>query len=311
MPLQLSPQNLQQLVDLPVGMYPQQQEFLANASQNDSNMLQEQGLKNLFEAQANPLRVRGLDLQNQTAEAGLPGIVANSSIAQRKNKIESLLEDQHINDLKSKYSSDELARHIKDGEAVGQMALQGAEHVWSNPLGGKEMVKAQMSKLGMWNPVWDNLPPDRLAMELSNFGQGIQATNAKMTQALQTTEMKTSAAERIAQANIEQRDRAAQLRISAAQALAKEKAPATVQGYEKQSAKWRELELGETDPELKAKFKHAADLYAEEALKLKAAAAVVSSGDKPNLPALGIQDNATARGAKPKLGTAENPIKLD
>jgi len=311
MPLQLSPQNLQQLVDLPVGMYPQQQEFLANASQNDSNMLQEQGLKNLFEAQANPLRVRGLDLQNQTAEAGLPGIVANSGIAQRKNQIESLLQDQHIKDLMGKYKTEELSRHVKDGEAIGQMALQGAEHVWSNPLGGKEMVKAQMSKLGMWNPAWDALPPDRLAMELSNFGQGIQATNAKMTQALQTTEMKTSATERIAQANIDQRDRAAQLRISSAQALAKEKAPATVQGYEKQSAKWRELELGETDPELKAKFKHAADLYAEEALKLKAAAAQVSSGDKPNLPALGIKDNATARGAKPKLGTAENPIKLD
>jgi len=311
MPLQLSPQNLQQLVDLPVGMYPQQQEFLANASQNDSNMLQEQGLKNLFEAQANPLRVRGLDLQNQTAEAGLPGIVANSGMLQRKNKIESLLEDRHINDLKSKYSSEELARHVKDGEAVGQLVLQGAEHVLSNPFVGIPAVKERLSKVGMWNSEWDRLPPKDVAIKLHELGQGIQNTNSKMTQALETTEMKTSAAERIAQANIKQRDRAAKLRISAAQALAKEKAPATVQGYEKQSSKWRELELGETDPELKAKFKHAADLYAEEALKLKAAAAVVSSGDKPNLPALGIQDNATARGAKPKLGTAENPIKLD
>ena len=304
MPLQLNPQNLQQLVDLPVGMYPQQQEFLANASQNDSNMLQEQGLKNLFEAQANPLRVRGLDLQNQTAEAGLPGIVANSGMLQRKNKIESLLEDQHINELKGKYSSEELARHVKDGEAVGQIALQGAEHVWSNPLGGKEMVKAQMSKMGMWNPAWDSLPPDRLAMELSNFGQGIQATNAKMTQALQTTEMKTSAAERIAQANIEQRDRAAAMRISAAQALAKEKLQPSVQGYEKQSAKWRELELGETDPELKAKFRHAADLYAEEALKLKAAAATVTTDAKPDVNKLGVPSVGAS-----KAQTSNDPLE--
>jgi len=310
MSLQLSPQNLQGLVDLPVGMYPQQQEFLANASQNDSNMLQEQGLKNLFDAQANPLRVRGLDLQNQTTEAGLPGIVAQSGMLQRKNKIESLLEDQHINDLKSKYSSDELARHVKDGEAVGQLILQGAEHVLSNPFVGIPQVKERLSQVGMWNPEWDKLSPKDVAIKLHDLGQGIQNTNAKMTQALETTAMKTSAAREIAQANIDQRDRAAQLRIASAQALAKDKPQATPQGYEKQSSKWRELELAETDPVLKAKFKHAADLYAEEAVKLKAAAATVATDAKPDVNSLGIKSVGAAK-AQPKLGTAENPIKLD
>lgn len=289
MPLQLSPQNLQGLVDLPVGMYPQQQEFLANASQNDSNMLQEQGLKNLFEAQANPLRVRGLDLQNQTAEAGLPGIVANSSIAQRNNKIASLLEDQHINDLKSKYSSEELARHVKDGEAVGQMALQGAEQVWANPLGGKEQVKAQLSKYGMWNPAWDSLPPDRLAMELSNLGQGIQATNSKFTQALQQTEMKTGSAERIA-------DLAAQTRLQVEAIkgqLAKEKAAAIAtkdpktleQGF---TVNLQRAQQAKSPEEKQAYLDAAAEFQQqyEAALRLKGLAGKGSSIDVPGMTQL-------------------------
>ena len=198
MALQMNPQNLQQLVDLPVGMYPQQQEFLANASQNDTNELQRQGLENLFTAQANPLKVRGLDLQNQATEAGLPGIVAQSGITQRKNKIEGLLEDNHINALKNQYGAEALANHVKEGEMVGQLALQGAEYVAANPLGGREQVKNKLSQYGMWDSSWDKLPPGELAMKLSEFGKGIQATNAKMNLALQGLDVKGQTARDVA-----------------------------------------------------------------------------------------------------------------
>ena len=312
MPLELNPTNLKGLVDLPVGMYPQQQEFLANASQADSNELQQQGLRNLFDAQANPLRVRGLELNNRTAEAGLPGIMANSSISQRKNRVESLLEDSHIQDMMGKYKADELKRHISEVEGLGQIALQGAEQVWSNPLAGRALVKAQLEKSGMWNPKWDALPPDQLAMQLSNFGQGIQGTIAKFSQASQLQQDKLDAQERMKKLEVEGRAEAARVRAESAKALVDAKTERTPRSYQEASTKWRQLEMAETDPEMKAKFKMAADLYAEEALKLATMAAQVGASTKPVLKdgKIDYAPNPMDKGG-PKLGTKENPIKLD
>lgn len=310
MPLQLNPTNLQGLVDLPVGMRPQQEEFLANASRNDSQMLQQQGLANLFQQRADPLRVRGLELSNQTAEAGLSGVVAQGKSAERKNRIESLMEDKQIQDMMGKYKSEELSRHVKDMEGVGQLALQGAEQVWSNPIGGRALVKQKLEKTGMWNPKWDSLPPDRLAMELSNFGQGLQATGAKFSQAVQLQDDKLAAQERMKRMEVEQRSAAAQLRASSAQALLAAKPKPEPKNFEDQSRKWYELALAEDDPAPKAGYMQNAEYYKQAAIELRSAAANVASGDKPNLPALGIKDNTTARKG-PALGTKENPIKLD
>jgi hypothetical protein len=306
MPLQLTPQNLQQVMDVPVGLYPESRQFLSNASQNDSNMLQEQNLSNMFSAQANPLRVRGLELGNQTAEAGLPGVVAQSSMARRRDQTEALLQDSHIKDLMSKYSSDELARHVKDGEAVGQIALQGAEHVWSNPLGGKEMVKAQMSKMGMWNPAWDNLSPQRLAMELSNFGQGIQATNAKMATALQQTEMKTNTARDIAELAAQTR-----LNIEAVKnQLQKEKQAAVKTNDPKTLEQGFTINLQRAQqaqsPEEKQMYLEAAAEFQQQyeaALRLRATAA---SGAKVDVPAVADLPRVQVPGLPP-VGTPKAP----
>jgi len=317
MPLQLNPTNLAGLVDLPVGMRPQQEEFLANASRNDSLALQQQGLANLFQQQADPLRLRQLELGNQTTEAGLPGIMANGQIAQRKNKIESMFEDKQIQDMMGKYKSEELSRHVKDMEGVGQLALQGAEQVWSNPIAGRAMVKQKLEKAGVWNPKWDSLPPDRLAMELSNFGQGIQATGAKFTQAMELQSMKSATAENVARIAADTRMRVEQLKGQ----LAQEKVAATATKDPKTLEQGIAVNMARaqaaTDPDIKQAFLEAAMEYQAQyqaAIKLKATAPQGSKLNVPEMidqPAVPVQNMPPIGGAKPKLGTSENPIKLD
>lgn len=311
---QVTPQSLEQMYNLPVGMYYEGQDWMNKAQQSDAADLQGVVQNNQFNQQANPLKLRGLDLANQTAQAGIGGVQARSDEAQRSAKIGALLNDEQIASMRGKYT----AEHIQQLSGLGQLSLMGAEQAWSNPIGAAARLKSQWQQAGFggqWNPKWDSLDAGHLAMELSNFGQGIQATGSKLNDMMQKEQFRAQTAQALQERKLEAQAQATQLRLAAARQIVQERKATDPKSLEQSAVKLRALAREETNPELAQALNAQADQDLADAVKLKSASAQISSGDKVNIPQLNkgvLTDNATARGTTgPKAGTAENPIKLD
>lgn len=290
MPLQFGPQNLQQLVDLPVGMRPDVETWKNNAQQADAYALQEALQKNMYDAQINPLKVQQQSLANDLTQAQIPGARATSSIQQRADRMAGRFEPQQIEEIMSKYKSDELARHVKDAENLGQIALQGAAQTTAYPIGAAQRIKAQWERAGygkMWNPEWDTLSPARLAMNLSSFGDEIQRTSAKFSQAMSLQETKNATAQNIANTRTQAAADAASARAEAARKLATTKAGATPKTYEAAAVQARQLAAAADTPEEQQYYTNMADDYDYKAARARILAASEANTARPQIDANG------------------------
>lgn len=290
MPLQFTPQNLQQLVDLPVGMRPDVETWKNNAQQADAYSLQDILQQNMLNAQLNPLKVQQQRLANDLTQAQIPGVRATSSIQQRADRMAGRFEPQQIEEIMSKYKSEELARHVKDAENLGQVALQGAAQTTAYPLGAAQRLKAEWEKAGygkMWNPEWDSLSPARLAMSLSQFGSEIQGTSARFRQAMELQDAKNSTAQAIANTRTQASVAAAQARANQARDLASIKAGSTPKTYEAAAIKARQLAAEADTPEEQQSYLKQADDYDYMAARARILAASESNTARPQIDSNG------------------------
>lgn len=179
--------NLAQFSKVPLALTGDALASIDRGNEADQSNLQDLFSLNQHNQVMRPMQEDQQSLANQTMQAGLPGVMANSQIAQRRNKNEDIFNDAHIQDIMGKYKADEVDRHVKSMAALGTAAQQAAELVWNNPIGGSVIAKQMFERLGhgdKWNPAWDKLRPDQLAMTLSEAGKGIQSASEKFNQAI-------------------------------------------------------------------------------------------------------------------------------
>lgn len=293
---------------------------------NQSNQmeLQDQQRKLAYDTASDPMNLEKLSLGNQTSQAQLPGLQADSAMKQRKNKYEDIFNDEALNSIRGKYKSEDLERHIGDIGSVGTLFQQGAEDVYNSPVGGAQRVKARLAAAGhgdMWNPMWEQLPPAELQRALRESGDALSDTVPKLRASL----LKEGSAEKIASGNNATQKEIEQMRVDAGK-YTKKGPPGAItfeqnmQKLKKPSEKYAALidaakEIETDNPSLAASYRaRAGDL--ENLVKAELAAGqgatiTQTPGQRPQLTPKSENVNVAPGGAKPKQGTAENPIKLD
>jgi hypothetical protein len=292
MQYQQTPQGLETLFNLPVSAAPQALSLLSQQQDADSLTMQNQRRQLDYDRANDPLKLAHSGLANDTLGAQLPGVRARSSMLTRQDKNESLMNDDMIKDMMGKFKSDEIKRHAEDANNMGTRLSQMAEEVFSNPMGGALRVRGELEKMGlgdMWNPAWETSDPGLLARQLGAYGRDLQNTSAKFRQQLELAGVG-------AEAKVDVAEIQAAARKAAAEASAKGRATTRPRPAETMSQYEARLRA-----EAAAGDEHAAAALEllENHKRLKASAsAQVSSGDKPNLPAMGIPTNNSVKGAK-------------
>lgn len=285
--------------------------------------LQDQKRKLDYDTAADPLNLERLSLGNQTSQAHLPGIEAESAMKQRKNRYEDIFNNEALNSIRGKYKAEDLDRHITEMGDIGTMLQQGAEDIYNNPVGGWQRVKARLDAAGhgdIWNPAWQGLPPDQLQRTLKKEGESLADVMPKIRSSL----LKEASAEKIAAGNNATVLEAERMRIAAGKYNKKgPKAAATFEEslmkMKKASEKYAALTdaaktVEEDMPELAASYRaRAADL--ENLAKAELAGgqgATISQtpGQRPEVTPKSQNVKIAPEGSKPKAGTAANPIIL-
>lgn len=121
MPYQLpAPSTLDDIFKMNPGAFTQAQQFMQGGVDQNNQDLQASQIRNMFDQQMNPERLRAQQLGNQTTEFQLPGIQANSEMMQRKNSNEGLLNDDSLKAAHQKFASAATQAHLDELEAKGQ-----------------------------------------------------------------------------------------------------------------------------------------------------------------------------------------------
>lgn len=174
--------QLAQLWKLPTGAFLQGMGAMENARAADDEALKQSQLKTMFSQQNDPQRLREQDLQNQTLEAQLPGVVANSSLNQDRAKFSKATNDTAIDDF-LKSSKDKVgAQHLKRlTDATQAYGLAGGAMNSIPPAARHAYARQMMGEF--YNPeLFDRVPPEALpkmlqtmASESTTFSQKVQA----------------------------------------------------------------------------------------------------------------------------------------
>lgn len=115
-----TPSTLNDVFAMNPGAFSQAQQFMQGGVQQNDQDLQASQLRNMFDSQMNPLRVQGQDLNNQTTLAQLPGVQANSAIAQRTNSNQDVLNDDTLQAAKTKFAAQATQAHLDELAAKAQ-----------------------------------------------------------------------------------------------------------------------------------------------------------------------------------------------
>jgi len=293
------------------GAWNQAQDVIGQGMQS-SQISNSQAQENLDQSyRMNPMLLRRADLGNQTAEAHLPGIVAESGMASRKNKLQGMLEPQMLEDMKGKFSSDALKRHVEDIDHLGSILMAEGQNAFSNPVGAAQRVRKSLEDAGhgdMWNPAWDQSDPGLLAKQLIDYGRDLQDVSPQLRKALALQEMKGETAVQVQGMKTEALNRATQARSEIAKALIAQKreATATPKGLADWVSKMMKLEREETDPAAKQALQVEIDKVMDQVRSIPAVAAGIGAGVKPDLNTMGLE---TVKPAPiPRMAGAQPPI---
>lgn len=271
-----------------------------------------------LEKQLFPEKLRQQQLMNQTAEAQIPGIQAQSSIAgdNARFSAETIGKkiDTELSNLKGKIGENELRQLSAAGAAFAQAggALEGVPYAAAH-------ARAKQLLGSHYMPELDQVSPGALGQVLSMMGEKMQTAGTKFLTTAYGVDKKTESAERIATGKnateIEKARIAAQARMaqfSKDYEEAKAAAKAKYGGYPQQSGYYsaKALEVAEQaalegDPEALQSALRMAKVYAQMAeeakqqeIKKAVAAAVEGNKAKPDINAVGIP-TVTPPGAQP------------
>lgn len=195
-----APGVLERLNQVPVDMTLEGMRQFNLAQGADSMGLQNAQRQLNYDTQADPLKLAGLGLRNQTEEAQLPGVRSQSEMLGMELDKKKATHAEEIQSMLGKYKAEDLTRHLQSVSALGSSMRNAAEIVWQNPMGGADIAKQLLARTGhddWWSPEWDKLPPQQLALKLHEMGKAIQENGDKYSQALDTANIKASAAQQL------------------------------------------------------------------------------------------------------------------
>jgi hypothetical protein len=102
------------------GAFYQGQQMLDGGMRQGEADLQASQLKNLFDQQNNPQRLQAQSLDNQTAQARLPGIFADSDVKGMDRDKQSALQGDAIQNAKTKFAREASTAHLQELEDRAQ-----------------------------------------------------------------------------------------------------------------------------------------------------------------------------------------------
>lgn len=193
MQFSLTPQTLAQMDNVPLQYTGRALDSLDRMGQADQLTLEDLANLNQHNAAMRPMLQEHQGLSNASLAVQIPGQAADAQIRARKNANEDLLNDDNIRSMRSKYKDEELTHHINQMSGLGSLMMGAAEQAWSAPLGGTLAAKQMFKDAGLenrWQPEWDNLRTDQLAMKLHEAGQQLVMTGSRAQQALQSAQLK-------------------------------------------------------------------------------------------------------------------------
>lgn len=307
-----APNTLGDIFNQNPGAFTQAQGLIDTGQQFADQSFQRNDLANQQSAAMNPLLQQHQQGINAAQDAQLPGLVASSSMLQRKNNNQSLLNDSEIADTLGKYKEAEQDRHIKEVNGMGTTLQQLGSQVWDNPIGAAARSKEALAKAGhaeMWNPSWDNLPPQELAAAMNDAGVSIANTGEKMQAMRMQMQQKKTMAE-----DLEDQKQAGRMALrdkinAAAEAIeqSKEEGKTKNNKYNYQQAATQYNALADR-AQAAGDSQKAQELYAKanDYTKLdreaRSAGANVTTDVKPNMKQFGIGTNADNSSPPTTLG---------
>ena len=258
--------QLAQLWKLPTGAFLQGMGAMENVRANDDEALKQQQLKTMFTQQNDPQRLREQDLQNQTLEAQLPGVRAQSSMYEDKAKYSKATNDIALDDF-LKSSKDKVgAQHLKRlNDATQSYGLAGGAMNSIPPAARHAYARQMMGEF--YNPeLFDRVPPEALpkmlqtmASESTTFSQKVQAKLQEQAQ-MGALRMELQARKDAAAA---ERARITAAARSALQKAAATKQPNTLEAFAVQ------MRAKAMEPGLDIEVQQQLHEVANEALKMK------------------------------------------
>jgi len=257
--------QLAQLWKLPTGAFLQGMGAMENVRAADEEALKQQQLKTMFTQQNDPMKLREQGLQNDTLEAQLPGVVANSSFYQDRAKKSRATVDTEIADFiqasKDKIGPAQLKKLTDASEAYGRAGgamsaiPPAARHAYARQMMGE-----------FYNPaLFDQVPPEQLPKMLTGMAEQSQMFSSKVQAKLAEISTKAQYAQQL-QA---QKDAAASARAEVARQLKavteankQKKDPTTFEA----AAVWAQKQaMMETDPDKRQQLLE----FAQEQIRLK------------------------------------------
>jgi len=115
-----APSSLEDVYSMNPGAFYQGQQMLDGGMQQSQADLQTTQLKNLFDQANNPQRLQAQSLDNQTAQARLPGIFADSDMKGMDRDKQGALQGDAIQAAKTKFAREASTAHLQELEDKAQ-----------------------------------------------------------------------------------------------------------------------------------------------------------------------------------------------
>lgn len=227
--------------------------FLGQEKDMNKARLAQQLFETDKQRQMLPLELQGKQLSNQTAQAQIPGLQAQSEKQQLDTRFSRETLGPKIESELSKYKGQMSDSQLKELTNAGQAYMQAGPLLDRMP--GVVTHAAAKQILGnFYRPEFDQIPANALGQVISHFGETMVAAQSKYVQQLGLLGAKNEGAKDVAGINANARVEAA--RIAAA---------AKIRGYDNEIAQIREKAKLGTYPQRASYYIDKAHQLAEEA----------------------------------------------
>jgi len=273
--------------------------------------------KNQQNSQMFPLELQKAQLGNQTTEAQLPGIKANSSSLESKADFDQKTLSGKITAQLEKYKNEIGDEHLKDLTRRGEMYSQTGQmlHLMRGP---QAHAMARQILGDNYLPQFDDMPPEELGKRMFTLGAAMNEATAKQQAMQNAGQVKSDTALALEAERSRRALEVQQLRNQALEKMAKMKEDALKtrdpKKFEELAVRYKMLAEQATDPQEQQALMKEAAIALESAMRLRPA-----DNTKPQLDpnvAPGVLTPPAPRGnplapqgARPK-GTADDPIIL-
>lgn len=266
-------------------------------------------------AQVNPLLLKQQELANQTTQAQMPGLEAQSSMQADRANISRSTIGQQLEEAMRKHRTNMTDADFKEIGQTGQAFSQVGEYLSGIPVPARHAAAKQM--LGqMYRPEFDNYNPNDLVDTLQQTGKWMNEAATKFQMQQAGIMAKTGSAERIAsEKNAAEIEKAKIAATAKTAQYTKEfiELKAKFGNYPQQSAFYnnKALEVAQamgdaSEPEQKAHLREMANVYSQMAhaaqqqeVQKAVAAAIEANKAKPDLNPLGIPTVTPPNGNNP------------